>query len=162
MLLLIFKELFCFGLSLLFFVSTGAKINIGIQKRTNKHNNIIYGMLLPNKGEKKLIARLIPYDKTEHIVGVDACIPPQKERSGMKVNKNNKPTLIRFVTIPNIKTNITNRHLLRIMRMQYSYMHLSFSSIGLLLEIKFVRRKLVFLIITKPHKIIAIFFMEYS
>lgn len=110
---LFFRERFCFESNLLFFVSTGAKINISIQKRMNKHNKIIYGTIFPITGEKKIIARLIPYDKTEHIVGVDACIPPQKERSGMKVNKNNKLTLIRFVTIPNSETNITNKHLLR-------------------------------------------------
>ena len=77
-------------------------------------------MFFPIRGEKKIIARLIPYDKTEHTVGVDACIPPQKERRGIKVNRNNKLTLIRFVITPNNMINITNRHLLRIMFMQYS------------------------------------------
>lgn len=116
----ILKERICVRLNLLFFVSTGAKRMIGIQKSMKKYSMTVYGINSPIRGEKKIIAKLIPYDIMEQIVGVDACIPPQKERRGIKVNKNNKLTPTRFVNTPNNKTKITNRHLLRIIRIQYS------------------------------------------
>lgn len=116
----ILKELICVRLNLLFFVSTGAKRMIGIQKSMKKYSMTVYGINSPKRGEKKIIARPIPYDRTVHIVGVEACIPPQKERRGMKVNKNNKLTQTRFVNIPKNKSNITKRHLLRIILIQYS------------------------------------------
>ena len=93
---------------------------IGIQKIMNKYNMQIYGTNSPIRGEKKIRDRLIPYDKTKQIAGVDACIPPQKERRGIKVNKNNILTPIRFVIIPKEKRAKTKRHLLRMIRMQYS------------------------------------------